>query len=140
MQPEPLVVEKILNAPVSRVWKALTDVEAMKKWYFTLSDFKAEPGFEFSFTGENNDIKFVHVCKVTEVIAERKLSYSWTYEGYPGYSKVTFELFAQGETTRLKLTHTGLETFPQDSNFARENFVGGWTYIIDTSLKNYLHL
>jgi uncharacterized protein YndB with AHSA1/START domain len=138
MHPEPLVVEKILNAPVSRVWKALTDVEVMKKWYFSLSDFKAEPGFEFSFTGENNDIKFVHLCKVTEVIVERKLSYSWTYEGYPGYSEVTFELFPQGETTRLKLTHAGLETFPQDSNFARENFVGGWNYIIDTSLKNYL--
>ena len=33
----------------------------------------------------------------------------------------------------------GLETFPADNpSFARTSFAGGWTYITDTSLKNYL--
>ena len=37
--------------------------------------------------------------------------------------------FAEGDKTRLKLTHEGIETFPQTPAFARENFQTGWTAI-----------
>jgi len=48
-------------------------------------------------------------------------------------------LFAEGNKTRVKLTHTGLETFPaSNADFAKGNFVQGWTHIIGTSLKEYL--
>ncbi len=54
-------------------------------------------------------------------------------------SFVTFELFNQGNNTLLKLTHEGLETFPEDNrDFAKGNFVEGWNHIINTSLKEYL--
>ncbi len=42
--------------------------------------------------------------------AGEKLQYSWRYDGYEGNSFVTFELFAEGDKTRVKLTHEGLET------------------------------
>ena len=140
MNNQPFVIERVYNAPASRIWKALTDKNEMEKWYFKLSDFKAERGFEFTFPGEGRKgEKYIHHCKVTDVIAEKKLSYSWAYEGYPGNSEVTFELFPEGDKTRLRLTHAGLETFPQDnSDFARESFTEGWTYITGTSLKEYL--
>jgi hypothetical protein len=51
---------------------------------------------------------------------------------------VTFELFADGNETRLKLTHQGLETFPKTAAFARKNFEAGWTAIIDSELKQFL--
>jgi uncharacterized protein YndB with AHSA1/START domain len=140
MQQEPVVIEKTLQAPVSHVWKALTDAEAMRKWYFQMPEFKAAVGFEFSFVAENDDKKFMHLCMVTQVIPERKLSYSWRYEGYPGNSEVTFDLFPEGDTTRLRVTHTGLETFPRDEDFARANFQAGWTHIVGTSLTTYLGL
>jgi hypothetical protein len=38
----------------------------------------------------------------------------------------------------LRLTHAGLETFPANKDFAKENFVQGWTDFIGNSLKNYL--
>ena len=65
------------------------------------------------------------------MIPEKKLAYSWRYEGHPGDSLVTFELFAEGDKTRLKLTHVGLETFLPERNphLARGNFVKGWTYL-----------
>ena len=138
--PTPFTIERTLPAPVDRVWKALTDKEEMKKWYFDLDAFRPEPGFHFSFNGQGHDCEqYVHHCTITEVIPGKKLAYSWEYEGYPGRSIVTFELFADGDKTRLKLTHEGLETFPKDKkDFGRESFAEGWTHIIGKSLPEYL--
>lgn len=71
-------------------------------------------------------------------LQKKKLSYSWRYEGYEGNSEVTFELFPEEGGTKLRLTHTGLGSFPPNPDFARQNFVDGWTYIILTSLPGYL--
>jgi len=135
---KPLVVERVYNVPINKVWQALTEKDKMKQWYFDLKEFKPEVGFEFQFAGGNEEHTFLHFCKVTEVINGRKLTHSWTYDGYPGESFVTFELFDEGDKTRLKLTHAGLETFPATPDFKRENFQMGWTDIIGRSLKEYL--
>jgi len=135
----PVVLERTFDAPVQKVWKALTHKDQMKEWYFDLPEFRAEVGFEFEFTASKDDKKYRHLCEVTEVITGRKLTYSWRYDGYEGNSFVTFELFAEGYKTRLKLTHKGLETFPKSNpDLARENFVQGWTEIIGSSLNNFL--
>ena len=139
MKSEPIIVERVYDAPVEKVWKAITDREQMKQWYFDLAAFKPEVGFEFQFEGGNEDRIYVHLCKVLEVIKGKKLTYSWRYEGFQGNSLVSFELFPEGEKTRLKLTHEGLETFPADNpDFEKKNFVAGWTEIIGTNLKTFL--
>lgn len=140
-KPEPIIVEKIYNAPVDRVWNAITNNDEMKKWYFDIPEFKAEPGFEFRFYGTGKQgQKFLHLCKVVEVVDRKKLSYSWQYEGYEGNSLVTFELFAEQDKTKLKLTHEGLASFPvtAHNDFAKQNFVEGWTHIIGNRLKNHV--
>ena len=136
----PFIIERVLKAPIGTVWKALTDKSAMKHWYFDLSEFKPEIGFEFSFPGQGRKGEnYIHRCKVTEVVKEKKLAYSWAYEGYPGKSFVHFELFPEGENTRIILTHEGLETFPQNNpDFAKESFAAGWTELIGTLLKNFV--
>ncbi|MBS1687450.1 MAG: SRPBCC domain-containing protein [Bacteroidetes bacterium] len=138
MNTEPFVIERSYKAPVERVWKALTDKESMKQWYFDIKDFKPEVGFEFHFTGENEGKVFMHLCKIIEVVENKKLKHSWRYDGYEGISYVTWELFDEGNKTRVKLTHEGLETFPPIQDFARENFAGGWKYILGTSLKEFI--
>ena len=96
-------------------------------------------GFEFKWYGDDGDKKWLHAGKITEVVPGKKLSYTWSYPGYAGESVVTFELFAEGNKTRLKLTHAGLETFPAEvTAFKKENFIAGWTEIIGSSLKNFL--
>ena len=139
MSTGPIIVEQILNASASKVWKAISDRDEMAKWYFDLKAFLAEPGFEFQFEGGPDDRKYLHLCKVIEVENEKRLSYSWRYDGYAGNSIVSFDLHRDGDRTRLKLTHSGVDTFPKDNpDFARENFVQGWTEIIGTSLPGYL--
>jgi len=139
MQTTPFTIERTYDAPIEKVWQAITDKDKMKQWYFDLPEFKPEPGFEFSFTGGPEDRSYLHVCKITEVITGKKLTYSWRYDGHEGNSFVTFELFPEGNKTRLKLTHTGLETFPAGNpDFARENFAKGWEHITGISLKEYL--
>ena len=135
----PLIKEVLLDAPVDRVWKAITDRDEMKEWSFDINKFKPEVGFEFEFYGEKDGHKFLHRCKILEVEPLRKLVHTWTYEEHPDAETiVAWELFPEGEKTRLRLTHTGLENLPQDENFARENFIGGWNHILGVSLIKYL--
>ena len=135
---EAVVIERTFNAPARRVWQALTDVEEMRKWYFELKEFKAEVGFEFEFMVEHEGTTYHHLCRVTEVIPQEKIAYTWRYQGEPGDSLVTFELFAEGDKTRLKLTHSGIETFPRTPAYARKNFETGWTQIIGSELEQFL--
>ncbi len=135
---EPLVVERTLDAPVALVWKALTDKEDIKQWSFELREFAPVVGFEFQFDVEHEGARYCHRCKVTEAVPNRRLAYTWRYEGYAGDSLVTFELFVEGKRTRLRLTHEGLETFPKLPAFAKANFAAGWTEIVGTSLKNFV--
>ena len=135
---EAIVIERTLNAPVAKVWKALTDVEEMRQWYFDLKEFKPQVGFEFEFVVEHEGNTYHHLCRVTEVIPPKKIAYTWRYKGEPGNSLVTFELSAEGDKTRLKLTHSGIETFPKTPAYARKNFEAGWTAIIGTELKKFV--
>jgi uncharacterized protein YndB with AHSA1/START domain len=135
---EAVVIERTLNAPVARVWSALTDVDQMRQWYFDLKEFKPDVGFEFEFIVEHEGMKYHHLCRVTEVIPQKRIAYTWRYKGHEGDSLVTLELAATGEKTRLKLTHEGLETFPKTAAFARKNFVEGWTTLIGSSLKEFV--
>jgi uncharacterized protein YndB with AHSA1/START domain len=140
MKASPIVIERTYNAPVDRVWKAITEKEKMKQWYFDLNDFKPQVGFEFSFQGQGHKgQKYIHLCEITEVVTGKKITYTWKYKDYQGSSTVTFELFDEGKNkTRLKLTHEGVETFPATEDFARTSFEGGWTELIGNLLKNFL--
>lgn len=133
-------MERTFRAPIAVVWEALTDRDQMKLWYFDLKEFKPEVGFEFQFYGGTEEKQYLHLCKVTEVDVTRKITYSWRYDGYEGISFVTFELFEEGNSqmTRLKMTHTGLESFPADPDFAKKNFEEGWSHIINKSLQQFV--
>ncbi len=137
MENQLLIIEQEFNAPLELVWRAITEKALMKKWYFDISDFKPEVGFTFQFEGGTENKRYLHLCEVLEVVPLKKLKYSWKYEGYTGLSFVTFELSPIDEKTKVKLTHEGLETFT-NPDFRRENFVGGWNYLIRESLKEFL--
>jgi uncharacterized protein YndB with AHSA1/START domain len=133
----PFVMEHVYNATIQRVWEALTETEQMKQWYFPqLVSFEPFIGCKFKFGHDGSP--YQKEWTVTEVIKSRKLAHTWVYKGYPGLSEVSFELFPEGDKTRLRLTHTGLESFPDDPHFARSRFEGGWATIIGNNLNKFL--
>jgi uncharacterized protein YndB with AHSA1/START domain len=131
----PFIIERTFNAPVARVWAALTDKEEIKRWSFTIASFEPVVGYEFSFWGGTETNGYTHLCQITDVIPERKLAYTWRYENIIGITRVSFELFPEGSKTRLRLTHEGLENLAHAGpDFARTNFMAGWTSILDQGL------
>lgn len=135
-----VVVERTYEAPIEQVWEALTNKDQMKHWYFEVTDFKAEVGFEFQFFAECEGKKYLHKCKVVDANPITKVAYTWSYEGYVGQSLVTFELFSEDkDKTRLKVTHSDLDTFPKDNpEFSQECFDDGWKSILGQSLRNFV--
>ena len=134
----PIVIERTFNAPAETVWKAITERERMKEWRFELEEFVPEVGFEFEFVVEHEGMRHDHLCKVVEVIPDKKLAYTWRYADEQGDSVVSFELFPDGAKTTVRLTHEGVNSFPKTPAYARKNFILGWTMIIGANLKKYV--
>jgi len=133
----PFVLDQVYDALLAKVWYALTEHDQMRAWYFPqLQHFEPIVGFDFQFTDDGSP--YQKEWQVTQVVAERTLAHSWKYKGYPGQSEVIFDLVAEGNKTRLTLTHTGLASFPQDPHFARHRFENGWKQILGSNLKKHL--
>lgn len=137
---EPIVVEQIFEVPVSRLWKAVTNVYEMRSWFFdNIEAFEAEVGFKTQFKVQSQERTFSHLWKIIEVIPLKKIVYNWKYEEYPGDSLVTFELFEEPNGTSLKLTTKVEEDFPEDiPEFRSESCRQGWEYFIQQQLKNFI--
>ena len=137
---DPVIVEETFNLPAAKVWEAITDHSQMIQWYFdNIPGFKPEIGFETQFIIENEGRTFPHMWKVTEAIPNKSITYTWRFEGYPGDSYVTFDLSEEGSQTKLRLTVTVLEDFPDEiPEFRRESCLGGWNYFINNRLKEFL--
>ena len=140
MNTDPIVVEQIYNAPIAAIWKAITEKDQMRQWFFEpMSNFETEVGFETQFDVQVEGQNYAHQWKVTEVVSERKIAYDWRYAGVPGDSSVTWELSEAANGTKLTLTHAGIESFPQDDPvFSRESGQAGWGYFLHESLKAFL--
>jgi uncharacterized protein YndB with AHSA1/START domain len=133
LNPDVVIVERSFNAPIDVVWRAITDPAEMGKWYFPgISAFKPEVGFEVLVTSEYEGQKKEHVWKVVEVVTGQKIAYSWNYPQSAGNSSVSWELFDEGKSTRLRLVHAGLLSLDPEKNpkYARKNFLGGWTHFV----------
>ena len=136
----PIIVEQKFNKPLRTVWKAITEQPQMVRWFFTdIPEFMAEKGFETSFNVTANGRNFHHRWIILEAEAPNKITYHWSYSEIDGEGIVVFELEELPNGTMLRLTNTGLDSFPSDiPEFSRESCLGGWQYFIKGNLKNYL--
>ena len=133
----PLIKEFRYDVPVQDVWQALTEKDKMKIWYFPqLQEFEPKVGFEFQFNDDNSQYQKKWI--VTKVVEGKTFAHNWSYKGFKGNSEVIFDLRPEGESTRLKVTQTNLDSFPSDSHFARERFEWGWNDLLGQNLKHLL--
>lgn len=136
----PIIVEQTFNASADQVWKALTDLDQMREWYFpNIPEFEAKIGFETRFLIQNEGRNFTHIWSVKEVLHQQLIGYSWNFEEYSGEGYTTFELVAKADQTTLTLKSFVHEPFPDDiPEFKRESGQTGWDYLIKQSLVDHL--
>ena len=143
------VIEKQieLNAPVSRVWRALTDYREFGEWFSVKLDgpfvagkistgYTTYPGYEH--------LKWEAVVQKME--PERLFSFTWhpyavdpkvDYSNEPA-TLVEFRLVPKDKGTVLYLTESGFDALPKDRRFeAFRMNEDGWTEQM-TNIENHL--
>ncbi|WP_438016904.1 SRPBCC domain-containing protein [Sorangium sp. So ce315] len=110
-----------------KVWRALTDPALLAEWLLPVIGFKLEPGADFTFKtqaypGWDGTVN----CRLIEIEAHRKLSYTWTVPFLD--TVVTFTLAPTASGTRLSIVQSGFKPDQkQESGGARY----GWTMMGD---------
>jgi len=131
LAPDTIRLERVLDAPVDAVWRYLTEAELRSKWFMGGTD--ARPDSEFELLNDHDNL------------SDDDVPYPADYAQYKGTSwhekvvrfepprllettfqsgkngRVTFELFPEGDRTRLVLTHSGIE-----SPTGFQDFGSGW--------------
>ena len=131
--------ETKINAPVSKVWDALTNPEQIKKYFFgtnAISDWKVGSPLEFKGEWEGKE----YHDKGTILKSEKNKLFQYTYlssmsgkEDIPeNYSTVTYELSAKNGSTTLKILQDGNET-DESKQHSEQN----WSYVLN-AMKDLL--
>src|SRR6478672_2266118 len=98
--------EIVLDAPPQTVWRALTDPEITKQYFYhckVLSDWKV--GSTITFKGKIFWIFPVKLSgKIKQIEPGKLLQYTLQNHGSPGHSLVTDQLIDENGKTRLKIT------------------------------------
>jgi len=136
----PVIVEQSFDASIEAVWNAITRLDQMHQWYFeNIPSFRPRVGFETQFDVQSGDRHFLHMWRVTKVVAGQLIQYDWRYRDYPGDAFVVFELVPEENLTKLVLTCHIRESFPDDiPEFRRESCMAGWNYFIKDRLKKFV--
>jgi uncharacterized protein YndB with AHSA1/START domain len=138
------VIEKQIEvkAPLSRVWRALTDSKEFGEWFRVKLEGPFAPGK--ATRGQILSPGFEHVVfevTVQKMEPERLFSYTWhpyAIDPKRDYSKepatlVAFTLEAKGDKTIVTVTETGFDALPKDRVFeAFRMNEGGW----EAQMKN----
>jgi len=129
--------QKLLRAPRSRVWRALTDHEEFGRWFGVKLERPFAPGAVIH--GRITNEKYAHVkweMTIETITPETRFSFRWhpyaidpdaDYSNEPT-TLITFELEAVPDGTLLRLVESGFDGVPLERRIkAFEMNDGGWT-------------
>jgi len=121
-QTETLAFEFDLRHPPEKVWRALTEPALLAEWLLPVIDLELVPGTEFTYkTQPYPGWDGIVNCRMLEVDAPRRISYTWTVPSLN--TVVTFTLHPTETGTLLKLVQTGF-TGEQNREFGGARY--GW--------------
>jgi uncharacterized protein YndB with AHSA1/START domain len=121
-QTERIAFEFDLHHAPEKVWRALTDPVLLSEWLLPVIELELEPGASFAFTTQPQPgWDGVVRCRMLEIEARRRLSYTWTVGELE--TIVTFALAPTAHGTRLSLVQSGF-TPEQKRNFNGARY--GW--------------
>jgi uncharacterized protein YndB with AHSA1/START domain len=123
-QTESISFEFDLHHSPEKVWHALTEPALLAEWLLPVFDLKLEPGAAFTFKtqpypGWDGTVN----CRLVEIEAHRKLSYTWVVGDMELDTVVTFTLTPTASGTRLSLVQSGFKP-NQKQNFGGARY--GW--------------
>jgi uncharacterized protein YndB with AHSA1/START domain len=109
-QTESISFEFDLPHSAEKVWRALTDPALLAEWLLPVFDLELEPGAAFTFKtqplpGWDGTVS----CRILEIEAKRKLSYTWVAGDNWLDTVVTFTLSPTASGTRLSLVQSGFK-------------------------------
>lgn len=140
MEANTLSVERSIwiNAPIQRVWEAITQVEQLRQWwggdYWEISALEVGATIKF---GDPNDLMLAEVA-----VAEPPHQFSIHWPPQPQYHQLNmvthYMLSEENGGTRVTVTETGYEALPDDIRQQRyDSSTKGYTTVL-ASLKTYV--
>ena len=130
--PDAIRLERLLDAPVETVWRYVTEAEFRQQWFMGGTDARGVGEFELlvdhdKLSSEKVPYPETYECfkgavwteKVTRFEPPHRLE--TTFQGGKN-GIVTYELYPEGDRTRLVLTHRGIV-----SGTGFQDFGAGWT-------------
>ncbi|MDO7485002.1 SRPBCC domain-containing protein [Peribacillus frigoritolerans] len=123
----------ILEAPIQKVWDIVSTAEGIASWFMP-NDFQPKVGHEFHVQSPFGPSP----CKVTELDAPHRLSFSWDTDGW----FISFILKELDDKTEFTLIHGGwkepetiLPKPNEKSSVIRDRMNHGWEQIVNQGLK-----
>jgi uncharacterized protein YndB with AHSA1/START domain len=130
--------ERRYPAPVERVWWAITDPDALARWYMPADGLVAEPGRRFTL--HDADAKGWSGwldCEVLAVEPLRRFAYRSIERRDHLVTDVTWTLTEQADGTLVRLDHTGFTGW--NGLVAGTILRFGWRRLLTTELAELLH-
>jgi len=123
-QTESIAFEVDVDYLPEKVWRALTDPVLLAQWLLPVVDLKLERGAAFTFkTQPHPGWDGTVNCRMLEIEAGLKLSYTWVVGDMEINTVVTFMLTPTASGTRLSLVQSGFKP-DQKRNFGGARY--GW--------------
>lgn len=133
-----ITLDVALPHPVDRVWRALTDPDALAVWLMPVENFAPVVGREFTVHAKPMPgwDGVVH-CAVTEVDEPHTLAYTWRGSKMRTATTVTWRLSTLDDFgTRLRLEHNGFTGLA--GAVLAFMHKGGWKKMTHTKLADHL--
>lgn len=128
--------EHFFAHPIKKVWSAISKEEEISSW-FIKADFKAEPGYQYTFTAseEQNCTEITGVVKHADPYT---LIYTWVVQNTKAETTVKWVLEESDGGTKLFLEHSGIASYEGETAVAMfTSFSQGWDNCIN-ELSAYL--
>ncbi len=132
--------EIVIDAPIERVWEALTSAEQMSQWFGDSAEIDLRPGGRARIGWTEFDA--MTDCIVEVVDRPTRFSFRWdALKDTPlevASTLVEFTLVPEGDGTRLTLLESGFADLPDEAYQARiDENSAGWDAELE-DLRRYL--
>jgi uncharacterized protein YndB with AHSA1/START domain len=145
MVPDHIERETVIDAPVERVWRLITEPEHVGRWFGDAgATIDLRPGGDMVIHWEEHGTSH---ARVVAVEPRERFSYRWAPFADPGGEEpvegnstlVEFTLTPEGDATRLRVVESGFASLATSEEQRARNHAGntgGWRSELD-ELRDY---